>query len=86
MRILPITVLVGSGLPAVAPTQPHISGIFNPITQASKFDPNGDFVRKYVPEIANLPDTYLFSPWAAPADTLSAAGVHLGEKLSASNC
>jgi deoxyribodipyrimidine photo-lyase len=53
--------------------------IFNPITQASKFDPNGDFVRKYVPEIANLPDTYLFSPWAAPADTLSAAGVHLGE-------
>ena len=53
--------------------------IFNPITQASKFDPNGDFVRNYVPEIANLPDAYLFSPWEAPADTLSAAGVHLGE-------
>ena len=52
--------------------------IFNPITQASKFDPNGDFVRKYVPEIANLPDAYLFSPWEAPANTLSAAGVHLG--------
>ena len=52
--------------------------IFNPITQASKFDPNGDFVRKYVPEIANLPDAYLFSPWEAPANTLGAAGVHLG--------
>ena len=52
--------------------------IFNPITQASKFDPNGDFVRNYVPEIANLPDAYLFSPWEATAKTLSAAGVHLG--------
>ena len=53
--------------------------IFNPITQAIKFDPKGAFIRQYVPEIANLPDAYLFSPWEAPADTLSAAGVYLGE-------
>ena len=52
--------------------------IFNPITQASKFDPEGAFIRHYVPEIANLPNTYLFSPWEAPADILSDAGVHLG--------
>jgi deoxyribodipyrimidine photo-lyase len=53
--------------------------IFNPITQASKFDPTGTFIRHYVPEIAGLPDAYLFSPWEAPADLLSAAGVMLGQ-------
>ena len=52
--------------------------IFNPITQASKFDPKGVFIRRYVPEIAKLPDADLFSPWEAPTDVLSAAGVHLG--------
>ena len=35
--------------------------------------------RVYVPEIAGLPDAYLFSPWEAPADILSAAGVTLGQ-------
>jgi len=52
--------------------------IFNPITQGEKFDPNGDYVRKFVPELARLPNKYLFSPWTAPQDVLDEAGVVLG--------
>ena len=53
--------------------------IFNPVTQGNKFDPDGDYVRKYVPEVAALPDKYLHSPWEAPEDVLEKAGVELGE-------
>ncbi len=52
--------------------------IFNPITQGEKFDPDGDYIRRYVPEIAGLPDAFLCSPWTAPAEVLAAAGVRLG--------
>ena len=52
--------------------------IFNPITQGTKFDPDGDYVRKFVPELAQLPDRYLFSPWDAPDDVLKEAGIVLG--------
>jgi deoxyribodipyrimidine photo-lyase len=37
--------------------------IFNPVTQAEKFDPNGIYIRKYLPEIAHLPNKFLFRPW-----------------------
>ena len=40
--------------------------IFNPVTQAEKFDPNGIYIRKYLPEIAHLPDKLLFRPWDFP--------------------
>lgn len=53
--------------------------IFNPMTQAEKFDPDGTYIRTYVPEIAALPDKYLAAPWEAPTDVLKAAGVTLGE-------
>ena len=52
--------------------------IFNPISQASKFDPNGEFIRHFVPELARLGDAYLFSPWEAPRQVLDAANVVLG--------
>lgn len=52
--------------------------IFNPMTQGEKFDPNGDYVRRYVPEISKLPQAYLNAPWTAPKDVLAAAGVSLG--------
>lgn len=52
--------------------------IFNPITQATKFDPNGDYIRKYVPELTKLPNKYLGAPWGAPADVLDTAGIKLG--------
>ena len=53
--------------------------IFNPMLQGAKFDPRGDYVRRYVPELANLPDQYIHQPWEAPATVLKKAGVSLGD-------
>jgi deoxyribodipyrimidine photo-lyase len=53
--------------------------IFNPITQGEKFDPDGDFVRKWVPELAKLPKKFIHEPWEAPEEILEDAGVKLGE-------
>lgn len=52
--------------------------IFNPVTQGQKFDHDGDYVRKWLPEIANLPNKFLFNPWEAPATVLDQAGIVLG--------
>jgi deoxyribodipyrimidine photo-lyase len=52
--------------------------IFNPILQAERFDPDGAYVRRWVPEIACLPTKYLNQPWTADAPTLAKAGVLLG--------
>jgi len=52
--------------------------IFNPVTQGRKFDPEGDYVRQYVPEIARLDTRFLHAPWEAPAEELQRAGVSLG--------
>jgi deoxyribodipyrimidine photo-lyase len=40
--------------------------IFNPIIQGEKFDPNGDYVRRFVPELANVPVKYIHRPWESP--------------------
>ncbi len=53
--------------------------IFNPVTQGQKFDPEGEYVRKYIPEITNLPNKFLFNPWDASADILDKAQVKLGD-------
>jgi deoxyribodipyrimidine photo-lyase len=53
--------------------------IFNPVLQGEKFDPTGAYVRRWVPEIARLPDAVVHKPWLASADTLADAGVHLGD-------
>lgn len=53
--------------------------IFNPVTQGQKFDPAGEYTRRFIPELAGLPDKFLFNPWDAPADVLKRAGVVLGE-------
>jgi deoxyribodipyrimidine photo-lyase len=53
--------------------------IFNPILQSQKFDPKGEYIRKYVPELKNLETKYLHAPWEAPQDILEKAGVKLGE-------
>lgn len=53
--------------------------IFNPVTQGRKFDPNGDYVRRYVPEVAGLPDRFVHSPWEAPDHALESAGLRLGK-------
>jgi len=52
--------------------------IFNPVIQGQKFDPDGQYIRHYLPEIATLPDKYLFSPWETPLLVLKKAGIELG--------
>ncbi len=53
--------------------------IFNPMLQGEKFDPDGDYVRRWVPELAKLPAEHIHTPWEAPAEVLRKAGVTLGE-------
>jgi deoxyribodipyrimidine photo-lyase len=52
--------------------------IFNPVVQGEKFDPRGRYVRRWIPELGDLPDHYIHRPWEAPAETLAKAGVVLG--------
>jgi deoxyribodipyrimidine photo-lyase len=52
--------------------------IFNPVTQGEKFDPQGDYVRRWVPELARLRARWIHKPWAAPPHVLREAGVMLG--------
>ncbi len=52
--------------------------IFNPVLQGEKFDPQGDYVRRWVPELAGLGPKHIHAPWLAPADALARAGVKLG--------
>lgn len=52
--------------------------IFNPVRQGEKFDPNGDYVRRWVPELDNMSIAWIHKPWEAPAGLLANAGVKLG--------
>ena len=52
--------------------------IFNPVLQGEKFDPDGRYVHRWVPELAKLPDEFLHKPWLAPANILKTADVELG--------
>jgi deoxyribodipyrimidine photo-lyase len=57
--------------------QPYFR-IFNPITQSEKFDPAGKFIRRYLPQLAGLPDKLIHAPWLAKPVDLLAAGVTIG--------
>lgn len=52
--------------------------IFNPVLQGKKFDPDGDYVRRWVPELAALPAKHIHDPWEMPPMLLAAEGVELG--------
>ena len=52
--------------------------IFNPITQGQKFDKDALYIRKYLPEIAKLPNKFIFTPWLADKEILKEANVTLG--------
>lgn len=58
--------------------QPYFR-IFNPLSQSEKFDPQGKFIRRYLPELANLSDKDIHAPWLAAPLALKAAGVELGK-------
>ena len=53
--------------------------IFNPFGQGEKFDARGEYVRRWIPEIAGLDDKAIHSPWTASAEALDRAGVKLGK-------
>ncbi len=53
--------------------------IFNPVLQGRKFDPKGDYVRRWLPELAQLPTAEIHAPWQASELVLSDAGIRLGE-------
>jgi deoxyribodipyrimidine photo-lyase len=53
--------------------------VFNPVSQGEKFDPNGNYVRRWVPELAELPVTLVHRPWEAPAGLLARAKIRLDE-------
>lgn len=57
--------------------------IFSPMAQGAKFDPDGRYVRRWVPELARLPDRWLHAPWTAPPLVLDQAGIRLGETYPA---
>ena len=65
--------VAGSGVDAAPYTR-----IFNPVIQGRKFDPDGEYVCRYVPELSKLPPCYLHAPWEAPEDVLRQSGVTLG--------
>ena len=52
--------------------------IFNPVLQGEKFDPTGNYVRRWIPELAKLPAAWIHKPWLAPGPVLARAGIELG--------
>ncbi|MBK8082992.1 MAG: deoxyribodipyrimidine photo-lyase [Devosia sp.] len=70
--------VAGSGLDA----SPYFR-IFNPVTQGERFDPQGIYVRRWVPELAAVPDAWIHHPFEAPAEVLAAAQVHIGSTYPA---
>ncbi len=52
--------------------------IFNPVVQGQRFDPRGEYVQAWVPELSQVADRWAHAPWQAPTEALTAAGVELG--------
>jgi deoxyribodipyrimidine photo-lyase len=57
--------------------------IFNPVLQGEKFDPDGGYVRRHLPELARLPNGFIHKPWEAADSVLADAGVRLGQNYPA---
>ena len=62
--------------------QPYFR-IFNPTSQSVKFDPRGAFIRRYVPELARVPDEFIHAPWTLPVLQQRAAGCIIGRDYPA---
>lgn len=62
--------------------QPYFR-IFNPVTQSRKFDPRGRFIRRYLPQLADLEDAEIHAPWEVAPQRLEALGIRLGETYPA---
>jgi deoxyribodipyrimidine photo-lyase len=57
---------------------PAFQRMFNPSLQQQKFDPDGRYVRRYVPELADVPDEHLAEPWRMPAEVQERVGCRIG--------
>ena len=57
--------------------------IFNPVTQSERFDPDGRFIRGYVPELANYPDRFIHSPWKLSLNEQQRSGTVIGREYPA---
>jgi deoxyribodipyrimidine photo-lyase len=57
--------------------------VFNPVLQGRKFDPDGAYVRRWVPELAQVPASSIHAPWELPEPALAQAGVRLGGEYPA---
>lgn len=62
--------------------QPYFR-IFNPVSQGQKFDPQGAYVRRYVPELAQVPERYIHTPWEMPPAEQRRANVQIGRDYPA---
>lgn len=62
--------------------QPYFR-IFNPVTQSERFDPDGAFIRRYLPELAKVPDKYIHAPWTLPPIDQRLAGCQIGSDYPA---
>jgi len=63
--------------------QPAFRRIFSPTRQQERFDPDGAYVRRYVPELEQVPDRYLAEPWTMPPDVQMEAGCRIGHDYPA---
>lgn len=61
----------------------NVPRIYNPIKQARDHDPNGKFVRRWLPAMQRVPDMWLFEPWRMPANLQNVAGVTVGQDIAA---
>ena len=53
--------------------------VFNPVLQSRTFDPHGNYIKRFVPELSDLPVRWIHAPWNAPPEELDASGVTLGD-------
>ena len=59
--------------------QPAFRRIYNPARQQERFDPQGSYVRRYVPELSGVPDEYLAEPWTMPSEVQARVGCVIGQ-------
>ena len=62
-----------------ADPKPYFQRLFNPMTQQEKFDPKGEYVRRWVPELKDVPDKKLSKPWTMSEEEQEAAGCRIGD-------
>lgn len=62
--------------------QPYFR-VFNPVAQSERFDPAGRFIRRYLPELARVPDAFIHAPWTMPAQAQRASGCVIGRDYPA---